>query len=85
MKRVGIAELKNNLSVYLRSVEQGDEIEVTDRDRPIARIVPVQTGSAATRVISAKRSFAEVRRRRHAPARWPVSSLDLLLQERRDR
>ena len=41
MKRVKIAELKDQLSCHLREVERGGEVEVTDRDRPIARIVPV--------------------------------------------
>jgi len=85
MKRVGIAELKNNLSIHLRAVEHGSEIEVTDRGRPIARIVPVQQGAASGRIVAARRSFTELRRRRHSPARWPVSSLQLLLEERRDR
>src|SRR5438094_205007 len=40
MKTVKIAELKNHLSEHLRAVEAGDEIIVTDRNRPIARIVP---------------------------------------------
>lgn len=38
--RVKTAELKNNLSRYLRRVrETGEEIIVCDRDEPIARIV----------------------------------------------
>src|SRR5438876_12166544 len=41
MKRVKIAELKDHLSAHLRSVERGGELEVTDRERPIARIVPI--------------------------------------------
>src|SRR5689334_8589896 len=40
MKRVKIAELKDHLSSHLRAVERGATIEVTDRERPIARIVP---------------------------------------------
>jgi prevent-host-death family protein len=42
MKRVKIAELKSQLSKHLRAAEGGAEIEVTDRDRPIARIVPAR-------------------------------------------
>ncbi|MBI4260112.1 MAG: type II toxin-antitoxin system prevent-host-death family antitoxin, partial [Actinobacteria bacterium] len=42
MKRVKIAELKDQLSKHLRAVERGAHVEVTDRDRPIARIVPVE-------------------------------------------
>lgn len=41
MKRVGTAELKNHLSHYLRQVRKGAEIVVTDRNEPIARLVPV--------------------------------------------
>ena len=46
MKRVGVAELKDQLSKHLRAVEAGAEVEVTDRDRPIARIVPVRPAAA---------------------------------------
>jgi antitoxin (DNA-binding transcriptional repressor) of toxin-antitoxin stability system len=42
MKRVGIAELKNRLSHYLRCVRGGEAVLVYDRDRPIARIEPVR-------------------------------------------
>lgn len=38
MKAVKIAELKNRLSYYLRRVQRGESILVSDRDRVIARI-----------------------------------------------
>ncbi len=41
MKRIGIRELRQQASKYLRDVERGETIEVTDRGRPIARLVPV--------------------------------------------
>ncbi|MGH9841713.1 MAG: type II toxin-antitoxin system Phd/YefM family antitoxin [Blastocatellia bacterium] len=40
MQTVNVAELKNNLSLYLRQVRQGNEITIKDRHRVIARIVP---------------------------------------------
>lgn len=40
MQTVNVAELKNNLSLYLRQVRQGNEITIKDRNRVIARIVP---------------------------------------------
>jgi len=40
MQTVNVAELKNNLSHYLRQVRQGNEITIKDRHRVIARIVP---------------------------------------------
>ena len=35
---VGVRELKNQLSRYLDRVKAGEEITVTDRGRPIARL-----------------------------------------------
>ncbi len=83
MRRVKIAELKDQLSRHLREVEQGAEVEVTDRDRPIARIVPVT--NAAVVVHPPRRPFSSLRRKRYRPARWAVSSTDLLLEERQRR
>ncbi len=41
MTTVNIAELKNRLSHYLRQVREGDEILIRDRNRPVAKIVPL--------------------------------------------
>ncbi len=38
MRTVGIAELKNRLSHYLRQVQRGESILIRDRDRVIARL-----------------------------------------------
>lgn len=84
MKRVKIAELRDQLSKYLRAVEGGAEVEVTDRDRPIARIVSVgERGGVA--LPPPARSFAAIRRRRYPRARWRISSTELLLEERQGR
>lgn len=40
--RVGIRELRQELSRALRRVRAGETLEVTDRGRTIARIVPVE-------------------------------------------
>jgi prevent-host-death family protein len=37
---VGVRELRNGLSSYLRRVRRGETMLVTDRGRPVARIVP---------------------------------------------
>jgi len=84
MKRVGIAELKDHLSEHLRAVEKGAEIEVTDRDRPIVRLIPA-TKRPRPSILAAQRPFAELRRKKFRPANWGVSSLELLLQERKER
>ncbi|WPD23170.1 MAG: type II toxin-antitoxin system prevent-host-death family antitoxin [Candidatus Electrothrix scaldis] len=42
-QRVGIREAKANLSRYLHSVRQGNEIILTDRNRPVGKIVPISS------------------------------------------
>ena len=39
---VGIRELKQHLSRYLARVREGEEIVITDRGTPVARIAPVR-------------------------------------------
>jgi prevent-host-death family protein len=43
MASVQIADLKNNLSAYLRKVRTGEEVIICDRKSPIAKIVPLST------------------------------------------
>jgi len=52
-RTVGVAELRQNLSRYLRRVEQGERLLVTDRNRPVAELgPPPSTGSALDRLIA---------------------------------
>ena len=39
--KVGIRELRQNLSVYLRRIHRGERFEVTERGRPVALLVPL--------------------------------------------
>jgi len=41
MTSIGIRELRQNASEYLRRVEGGETIEVTDRGRPVALLTPI--------------------------------------------
>lgn len=41
MKTTAIANLKAKLSRYLRLVKTGEEILITERDVPVAKLVPV--------------------------------------------
>jgi prevent-host-death family protein len=45
MRTAGIADLKNNLSRYLRQVRRGEEILIRDRKAPVARIVPLSSAN----------------------------------------
>lgn len=42
MIRAGIRELRQNAGGLIRRVIEGETIEVTERGRPVARIVPLQ-------------------------------------------
>jgi prevent-host-death family protein len=86
MNAVKIAELRDRLSEHLRAVERGAEVVVTDRGRPIARIVPFSSGQPSATIDAAKVPFSTIRsRKRPRPARWTVKSGDLLIAERGDR
>jgi len=39
--RVGVRELRQHLSRYLRRVVRGETLEVTDRGRPVAVLAPL--------------------------------------------
>jgi prevent-host-death family protein len=41
MEPIGIRELRQNASAYLRRVRSGETIVLTDRGIPVARIVPI--------------------------------------------
>ena len=43
MSTVGIKELKNRLTQYLRRTKNGQEVVITERGRPIALIKPIQS------------------------------------------
>ncbi len=49
---VGVADLRQNLSRYLRRVERGERLVVTDRNRPVAELGP----PASTGVLDHRRS-----------------------------
>jgi prevent-host-death family protein len=50
---VGIAELRQRLSHYLELAAAGEEIVVTDRGRPIARLVAATTASKLDELVAA--------------------------------
>jgi prevent-host-death family protein len=42
MERIGVRELRQHASRYLARVATGETIEVTDRGRPVALLVPTR-------------------------------------------
>ena len=39
---VGIRDAKMHLSKYIKMVQQGTEVIITDRGRPVGKIIPIQ-------------------------------------------
>jgi prevent-host-death family protein len=54
MKTAGIRELKQNASAVIADVLAGDIVTITDRGRPVARIVPIEGGSVEALVASGR-------------------------------
>jgi prevent-host-death family protein len=46
MRSVNVAELKNQLSKYLKFAKRGEEVVIRDRSLPIAKLVPFTTEDA---------------------------------------
>jgi prevent-host-death family protein len=40
-RQVGVRELRQNLSKYLRRVQRGERLEVTEHGRPVAVLAPL--------------------------------------------
>ena len=55
MRSIGIRELRQDASRHLRDVERGETIEVTDRGRPVARLVPVPEATGVEALIASGR------------------------------
>ena len=54
MRTIGVRELRQHASRYLALVARGESVEVTDRGRPVAILVPVR-GEAWDALIASNR------------------------------
>ena len=88
MRSIGIRELRQHASRYLRDVQRGETIEITDRGRPVARLVPPGDGGAVERLIAAGRLRPPRRDPPDLPALEPAAGVPLpsqtLLGDRAD-
>ena len=93
MKRIGLRELKNRLSEYVRLVRAGEHVQVTDRGQVVAELMPPTpakgrdpaAGLAALERRGLLRSpTAEGRARyRRLPRLVPIGTVQRLLDEDR--
>ena len=59
MRRVGAFEAKNTLGTLLDLVERGEEVVITRRGRPVARLVREKTGPDRERARQAAADILE--------------------------
>jgi prevent-host-death family protein len=93
MRAVGVRELRQNLSVYLRRVVAGETLTVTDRGSPVAVLAPlgverdpIAEGIAAGRIRPATSDVREFLRQAvpdPGPGTMPIS--EALAEQRRER
>jgi prevent-host-death family protein len=87
MKTVGVRALKQNASAVVAEAAAGEVVIITDRGRPVARLVPLVHDHvagliAAGRARPARRRLADLGA---APRRRPgVKTLSSILREMRD-
>jgi len=82
---VGVRELRSKLREYLDRVANGEEVVVTERGVPVARIVPAKGPTLRERLIAEGVLTPAKRPRRPLPPPVPIkgSVVELLLEERR--
>ncbi len=50
MITIGVRELRQHATRYLQAVASGETVQVTDRGRPVALLVPVPAGAPMARL-----------------------------------
>lgn len=89
-ERVGVRELRQNLSRWLRRVENGESFEVTDRGKPVAQLAPLPSDNNVIARLVAEGRIARVGKGNLAdlplppPAREGEMSISEALQEIRE-
>jgi len=74
MTTATVSKLKASLSEYLRRVKAGEEVVVSERGRPIAKLVPVTGGDALPDHLAemARQGLVRVGSRRLSRAFWSL-------------
>lgn len=92
MNRVGVRELRQNLSRYLTEVKAGESFVVTERGREVARLTPSGLAdSPITRLVVERGAtmpsadLVELARRSKVPPAGGRPSLEVLAEMREER
>ena len=74
MGTVGVRALKNGFMRYLRRIEHGEEIVVTERGKPIALLTPIKSAPPA-RSLEARLAALAAQGRLTSPTRKPLKRI----------
>ena len=77
MSRIGVRELRQHASRYLAQVKAGETVEVTERGRLIAKLVPPEPAETARDQLIAEGRLLPATRSRHtlpAPVDLPAEA-----------
>jgi prevent-host-death family protein len=77
MKTANIAEAKSHFSALLADVEAGEEVVITRRGKPVARIVPEPASASPVFDLATLRTFVQAQ-----PCRESLSVADMREQNR---
>jgi len=72
MNTVGVRELRQNASAVLRRVKAGEILEVTERGRPVARLVPIKPLSRLEQLIAEGRATPAMTTLEESIRRFPL-------------
>jgi len=62
MREIGAFEAKNTLGSLLDEVERGEEVTITRRGKPVARLVSFETQTSREQALAALRDVKALRR-----------------------
>ncbi len=91
MERIGIRELQQHASRWVRRAARGDSLEVTDRGRPVALLIPWPREEGIDALVAAGRAtpgpghLADIGAPRSRPASAPSASEALRSLRERER
>jgi prevent-host-death family protein len=71
MKTVGIRQLQQHASAVIRDVKAGEIVEITERGRVVARLVPPTAGSKLDALIAAGLAWGDGRGFEESMRRYP--------------
>lgn len=75
MERIGVRELRQHATRYLSKVKAGETVEVTERGRLVALLVPPSPGTSARERLIASGQLVPAARPFQLPQRTPASPI----------